>query len=126
MKKRLFGSALALLLGSFPLAAAITNAAYMYLSPLPGAEYTSPQTRFVLVRFRNISPTSITNLSTFIQVIGAQSGAHAGQTKIAGDGRTVMFRMASDFTPNEIVTVSMAPGVPRLPAGRCSRISISL
>ena len=112
MKKELLVSGLALLLGSFPVQAAITEAAYMYLSPLPGAEYTSPQTRFVLVRFRNISPAAITNLSDFIQVNGVQSGAHAGQTKIAGDGRTVILEMTSDFITNEMVTVSLTPEVP--------------
>jgi hypothetical protein len=85
---------------------------YMYLSPLPAAEYTSPQTRFVLVRFQNISPTAITNLSTFIHVTGAVSGVHAGSTKITMDRRTVSFQTSTDFTPNELVTVSLAPGVP--------------
>ena len=85
---------------------------YMYLSPLPGSEYTSRQTRFVLVRFQNVSPTAITNLSSFIQVTGAVSGKHAGQTKIAQDGRTVIFTMTTDFTANELVTVSLTPGVP--------------
>ena len=32
------------------------NLGYLYLSPLPGAEYTSSQTRFVLVRFKDIAP----------------------------------------------------------------------
>lgn len=90
---------------------------YLYLSPLPGAEYTSPQTRFVLVRFQNIPPTAVTNLSSFIQVKGAQSGNHGGQTRITGDGRTVSFQMSSDFTPNELVTVSLAPGVPSASGG---------
>ncbi len=90
---------------------------YMYLSPLPGAEYTSPQTRFVLVRFQNISPAAITNLSSFVQVTGAQSGAHPGQTKIAGDGRTVSFQMSSDFIAGELATVSLSPGVPPAAGG---------
>ncbi|MDR3457392.1 MAG: aryl-sulfate sulfotransferase [Verrucomicrobiae bacterium] len=85
---------------------------YQYLSPLPGAEYASPQTRFVLVRFKNISPSTLTNLATCIQVTGARSGSHSGQTRIAGDGRTVIFQMASDFYAGELVTVSLAPGVP--------------
>lgn len=93
------------------------NLGYSYLSPLPAAEYCSPQTRFVLVRFQNIAPTAITNLSAFIRVSGAQSGAHAGQTKIAGDGRTVVFQMGSDFIQNEIATVSLAPGVPAAAGG---------
>ncbi len=60
---------------------------YSYLSPLPGAEYSSPQTRFVLVRFKDIPPSAVTNLSQFIQVTGARSGVHAGRTKIAGRRR---------------------------------------
>jgi hypothetical protein len=90
---------------------------YMYLSPLPAAEYTSPQTRFVLVRFQNIGPAAVTNLSTFIRVTGAQSGVHSGKTKIAEDGRTVIFTMTQDFIPNEMVTVSLAPGVPAASGG---------
>ena len=42
---------------------------YMYLSPLPGAEYTPTQTKFVLVRFKDIAPTVVTNLAQFIQVL---------------------------------------------------------
>ena len=93
---------------------------YAYLSPVPGAEYTSPQTRFVLVRFKNITPTAITNLSTFIQVTGALSGTHTGQTRIATDGRTVVFQMSSAFIQNEIVTVSLIPGVPAASGGPLS------
>ncbi len=83
---------------------------YQYLSPIPGSEYCSPQTRFVLVRFTNISPAAVTNLS-FIKVTGASSGNHPGQTHIASDNRTVIFAMSTDFVPYEIVTVSLAPGV---------------
>ena len=90
---------------------------YSYLSPLPAAEYCSPQTRFILVRFQNINPSAITNLSTFIQVTGPQSGAHSGQTKIASDGRTVIFQMNSDFIANEWPTVSLSPGVPPAAGG---------
>src|SRR6516225_9792531 len=61
---------------------------YAYLSPTPGAEYTSPQMSLVLVRFSSISPTAITNLSSFITVTGAQTGRHTGTTRIAADGRT--------------------------------------
>jgi hypothetical protein len=52
------------------------NLGYSYLSPEPQAEYSSAQTRFVLVRFGSVSPTVVTNLSTFITVSGASSGAH--------------------------------------------------
>ena len=82
---------------------------YLYLSPVPGAEYVSPQTRFVLVRFKDLSPEAVTNLSTFVTVTGSTSGIHGGQTHVAGDGRTVIFTMSQDFAINEEVTVSLAP-----------------
>jgi hypothetical protein len=88
---------------------AYRNLGYLYLSPLPGAEYTSPQTKFVLVRFKDVSPSELTNLSQFIQVSGASSGTHAGQTKIASDQRTVIFEMSVTFQANELVTVVLTP-----------------
>jgi hypothetical protein len=84
---------------------------YSYLSPVPGAEYCSPQTRIILVRFKDVAPTSITNLAQCIQVTGARSGVHAGTAKIAGDAHTLMFRMSTDFLVNELVTVNLNPGV---------------
>jgi hypothetical protein len=84
---------------------------YLYLSPTPYAEYSSPQTRYVLVRFQDVSPVAITNLADCITVTGALSGPHVGQTKIASDGRTMIFTMTTDFQRNEAVTVSLNPGV---------------
>jgi len=85
---------------------------YMYLSPLPGAEYTPTQTKFVLLRFKDIAPTVVTNLAQFIQVSGASSGIHSGTTKIASDKRTVIFEMTNSFQSNELVTVSLSPQTP--------------
>lgn len=82
---------------------------YVYLSPIPGAGYNPAQTRYILARFNDVAPTAITNLSSFITVTGASSGNHAGQTRIASDGRTVMFTMTTDFTANELVTVTLVP-----------------
>jgi hypothetical protein len=84
---------------------------YLYLSPMPGAQYCPPQTCFVLVRFATVPPTGVTNLAQFIQVNGASSGPHLGTTRIASDNRTVIFYMPSGFIPNEVVTVSLAPKV---------------
>ena len=82
---------------------------YLYLSPLPGAEYVSAQTRFVLVRFKDASPNAVTNLSTFITVTGSSSGVHSGQTHVAMDGRTIIYQMTADFSLDELVTVTLAP-----------------
>jgi len=88
------------------------QAGYLYLSPVPGASYVSAQTRFVLVRFENVAPAQVTNLTTdFITVIGANSGAHLGTTRVASDGRTVIFTMSTDFSQNELVTVTLNPQV---------------
>ena len=87
------------------------EAGYLYVSPLPEAEYSSPQTRFVLVRFEEISPSDVTNVTEFILVAGEASGFHAGQTTIAGDGRTVIFEMTADFVPHELVTVMLSPTI---------------
>ncbi len=95
---------------------------YQYLSPLPRAEYTSTQTKFVLVRFKDIAPSVVTNLSQFIQVTGASSGIHSGTTKIASDNRTVIFQMTNTFQSNELVTVNLTP---QTPAGPSSPINTS-
>jgi len=84
---------------------------YLYLSPIPGAEYVSQQTKFFLVRFEAVSPYDITNLPTFIEVTGEASGPHPGQTKIAGDDRTVIFEVSSGFSSDELVTVTLTPTV---------------
>ena len=86
------------------------QAGYLYLSPLPNSPYTSPQTRFVLVRFENVTPSDVTNLTTsFITVAGASSGVHEGVTHVASDGRTVIFTMTNDFSYTELVTVTLNP-----------------
>ncbi len=90
---------------------------YLYLSPLPQAEYVSPQTKYFLVRFETVSPNDITNLSTFIEVTGQISGPHPGLTKVATDGRTVIFDTSSFFSNDELVTVTLTPTVDPCAAG---------
>jgi hypothetical protein len=84
---------------------------YAYLSPVPRSEYVSPQTRFILIRLGPISPRDLANLSEFISVTGEVTGSHAGQARIAGDDRTVIFEMSSDFSRGELVTVTLTPTV---------------
>jgi hypothetical protein len=104
---------LSLALGALALPAAMAadyrSLGYQYLSPLPGAEYTSPQTTSFMVRFQNVPPTAVTNLSQSIQVTGAASGLHTGATWIAADHRTVIFQNNQAFQPYEMVTVSLNP-----------------
>jgi len=86
------------------------QAGYLYLSPVPGASYVSVPTRYILVRFAQVTPSQVTNLMMdFITVTGATSGPHYGTTRVASDGRTVIFTMGADFSTNELVTVSLSP-----------------
>jgi len=110
-KNRAIFIALVLVFCGHALASEHREKGYMYLSPIPGAEYVSSQTKYFLVRFETVSPYDITNLSTFINVTGAVSGRHAGQTRIATDSRTVIFEVSSTFTSNELVTVTLAPTI---------------
>ena len=82
---------------------------YAYLSPLPGSEHTPADTTIVLVRFSDLSPYDVTNLATFVTVTDPSSGPRAGQTRIASDGRTVLFQMAGGLTENKPVTVRLTP-----------------
>jgi hypothetical protein len=94
-------------------------AGYLYLSPEPAAPYVSAQTRYVLVRFANVTPMEVTNLTTsFITVTGAISGPHSGVAHVASDGRTVIFTMPVDFSPNELVTVTLNPQLSGGASGR--------
>ena len=122
--KRLLGLVvllLALLPGATPVRAQrpARAAGYRYLSPVPEAPYVSAQTRYVLVRFENVTPSAVTNLTTsFITVTGESSGRHSGVTRVASDGRTVMFEMAVDFNQNEPVTVTLNPQLEAEGSGR--------
>ncbi|MHC4691839.1 MAG: aryl-sulfate sulfotransferase [Planctomycetota bacterium] len=115
--KRVIFIFVALMFSSQMLVYGYREKGYLYLSPIPRAEYVLPQTKFFLVRFESVSPNDITNLSTFIEVTGAASGAHSGQTKIATDDRTVIFEVSSDFSSNELVTVTLTPTVDPCAAG---------
>lgn len=85
------------------------DAGYLYLSPAPGAQFTSRQTRFILVRFKEVSPSSVTNLASFITVTGAISGTNSGKAKIAADARTVVYELERGFQSLERVTVGLDP-----------------
>ncbi len=81
---------------------------YQYISPLPDSKYISPSTS-ILLRFTQISPKDLTNLSSFIQIRGEVSGTHPGKIKIAKDGKTIIFRPDNKFTLGEEVNVVISP-----------------
>jgi len=109
MKKNAVLYTACILLFSEILTAGYREKGYQYLSPVPNAEYVLPQTRFILVRFDGVSPSELTNLSSFITVTGASTGQHSGQAKVASDQKTVIFEIDNTFSSLELVTVSLSP-----------------
>ena len=81
---------------------------FLYLFPGPGAEYVHPNST-IIVRFRNISPEDLTNLETLFIVSGEESGSLLGNTIVASDGRTVIFKAEKSFEPGEKVKVTVDP-----------------
>ncbi len=81
---------------------------YQYLSPIPDAQYVSPSAT-IIVRFENYSPFDLVNLSSCIRVKGKQSGYRFGQTTIAADKKTAIFKPAINFSPGETVFVTITP-----------------
>ncbi len=76
-----------------------------YFSPLQNAEYVS-KAATILVRYGPIlSAHDIDGLK--FQIQGSRSNDHAGQTILADDHKTVIFKPDNPFTPGERVTVSV-------------------
>ncbi len=76
-----------------------------YRYPLDKAQYVSSGTSIAVrygpeLRDRNPSDVEFT-------VRGSQSGVHQGQTILADDGKTVIFKPSERFTPGEQVTVDV-------------------
>lgn len=94
--------------------AAVFEYGYQYLDPRPESEYVAPETR-LLIRFEKNAPTDLINLSSFIRVVGDESGLHPGTTTIATDGRTIVFQPSTPFVADEAVDVRLTPVGSTLP-----------
>jgi hypothetical protein len=86
----------------------------LYLFPGPGAKYVHPNST-IIVRFRYISPEDLTNLETLFIVSGEESGSLSGNTIVASDGRTVIFKAEKSFEPGEKVKVIVNPYISGFP-----------
>jgi len=76
-----------------------------YYSPLQDAEYVS-KSATVVVRYGPVlTSQNLAGLKFVVQ--GLQSGLHVGQTILADDRKTVIFKPFDPFTPGEQVTVNL-------------------
>ena len=76
-----------------------------YYSPLQNAKYVSKATTIVVRYGPVLSSQNLDGLKFMIQ--GSKSGLHAGQTILADDHKTVIFKPVNPFTPGEQVTVNI-------------------
>jgi hypothetical protein len=83
---------------------------YQYVFPGPGAEKVY-QNSTIILRFERMSPGELESLERVIKVSGEESGIHPGETIIASDNRTLIFKSGKGYKPGERVTVTIDPGL---------------
>lgn len=83
-------------------------AGYQYIFPGPESTHIHSNST-VILRFDQIAPEHLKNLSTCIKVSGEQSGPHSGTTIIASDRRTVIFESERAYELGEKVKLSIEP-----------------
>ena len=76
-----------------------------YYSPLQNAKYVSKAATIVVRYGPILNNQNLDELKFIIQ--GSESGLHSGQTILADDHKTVIFKPVNPFTPGEQVTVKI-------------------
>ena len=108
---KIFGLAIILFCPLFlyqPVAQEELPSGYQYVFPGQDSKYIHPNSTIIL-RFENISPQDLENLSTLIKVSGKNSGHHMGTTIIASDNRTIIFESEKSYELGEKVEVTIDP-----------------
>ena len=81
-----------------------------YQSPLPGALYITPETNIILRMSDEVDAAYLGSQPVF-SVSGSISGAHTGTVRVAGDGRTILFKPHQPFSLGETVTITATGGI---------------
>src|SRR5438093_768883 len=82
--------------------------AFLYLSPLPGAEMVSRWNNLAIREGCALDPASLD--ARRLSVVGSASGAHSGRLKLASDGQTILFTPDQPYSLGEMVHVRLAAG----------------
>jgi len=85
---------------AFPMLAA------QYFSPLSNADYVSKNTTIAVRYGPTLTSQNVAGLSIIVQ--GNLSGLHNGQTFLANDQKTIIFKPNQSFVPGEQVQVSVS------------------
>lgn len=89
----------------WPAAASQAAPSFVYSSPRPGATLVSAGTTITVRYPQPVDPAALS--PAVFDVRGAESGAHAGDVVLAGDGRTVIFTPHAPFAHGERVTAAI-------------------
>jgi arylsulfate sulfotransferase len=84
---------------------------FEYLSPLPGSINHLPETNIILRPGGNLDPGSVDKGK--LRVNGSKSGSHQGKLRLTDDRKEVTFQPEVRFTPGEVVTCTLDPGLVR-------------
>lgn len=76
-----------------------------YQTPLENANYVSTGATIILRYGPDLSPQNLADIKFNVQ--GSKSGSHEGQTILADDQKTVIFKPNQPFTPGEQVKVEV-------------------
>jgi len=79
-----------------------------YLYPKNNASWIVKESP-IIIRFQKIKPDQITNLESFIQIRGEQSGHVQGRTVVSTDQKTIIYYPENPFQSGELVTVKLKP-----------------
>ena len=100
--------ALALLPSTLALPVTAAPRAFLYVSPVPGSDKVSRWNNVAIRQGSPLDPASID--AGRLTVVGAQSGAHTGRFRVAGDGQTLLFTPDQPYALGETVHVRLAAG----------------
>ncbi|HEY2956109.1 MAG TPA: aryl-sulfate sulfotransferase [Candidatus Eisenbacteria bacterium] len=96
------------LIASFGPPAAAAPRAFLYLSPVPGADKVSRWNNLVIRQASALDPASLD--ARRLSVVGGESGPHAGRLRLASDGQTILFTPDQPYALGERVRVRLAAG----------------
>jgi hypothetical protein len=79
---------------------------FQYVSPRPNSTLNARGTSVLLKQGSRIDRSSVSQ--AVLAVRGSESGTHPGTLKLADDDMTLVFKSATEYAPNETVTVSLS------------------
>jgi hypothetical protein len=101
----LLGLSFVLALAACSPSASVQGSSPQYYSPLQNAEYVSKGATIAVRYGPTLTDQNLAGLKFNVQ--GSKSGLHTGQTTLADDKQTVIFKPGQPFTPGEQVKVDV-------------------